>query len=297
MTAGRAVDEDFVGYAAGTAEPDLQGVALPGNARFAVRFQIVLEDWVRPPHLTASDGRSVIDFRAVSAQNYGLRVGYQRLLDVMNEHSCVASVSTTGLCGERSPQLVAEAVRRGHEVVGHAWSHGEQVAYMTEDEDRSTVERTLDALEAASGVRPTGWASGAARSGRHTVRNLLRAGLFHTNDYREADVPFVAGRLGDRRIIALPRTDEINDNYALHNFGHSPSNYVDYFKRSFDRLYRESEKHPGRVLTTVSHGTIMGHPWGAAALGECCAYTRQHADVWQAASGQIAKHYLDNLAA
>ena len=290
-----AEDEEFTGYAAGTEEPTLRGIPLPDNARFAVRIQLVLEHWDSQATLTAPDGRRVSDYRTISAQLYGVRTGFRRLLDVMDECGTVATVSTTGNCGVHWPELVDEMVRRGHEVVGHAYSQDEEVALMGEDDDYRTVMKTVAALEKASGYRPVGWASGAARRGPFTAKSLLRAGVFHTNDFREADVPFVAARLGRRRLVAMPRTDEINDNYALYNAGHTPANYVDYFKRTFDRLYVESDEHPGRVLTAVAHSTLLGRPWGAAALAECCAYTKQHADVWQTTSRAIAEHYLEKL--
>ena len=296
---------ELTGYVAGTEEPVIHGVELPNNARFAVRIQLVLEDWGELPTMAEAKhhgtpmhnngSKDFIDYREVSARLYGIRTGIHRLLRVMDETGCVASVSTSGLCGDKWPELVAEVAERGHEIVAHGYSMENEMALLSEQEDLEIVQKTITALEKATGIRPVGWASTAARRGRFTAKSNLLAGLFHTNDFREADFPFIAARMGDRRLIAMPRSDEINDNYALHNSGHSPGNYVDYFKRSFDRLYDESESEPGRVLTAVCHSTVIGHPWGASAVAECCEYTRQHEDVWQATSRQIAEHYLSKL--
>lgn len=295
--------EEVAGYIVGE-QPEIRSVALPNGARFAVRIQLVLEDWGKLPTMaeakhhgvqTPLGGADFIDYREVSARLYGLRTGIHRLLRVMEETGCIASVSTSGLCGDKWPELVAEVAEHGHEIVAHGYSMDEEMALLGEEEDFQIVAKTLDALERATGIRPVGWASTAARRGRFTAKNNLRAGLFHTNDFREADFPFVVARMGDRKLVAMPRSDEVNDNYALHNSGLAPSNYVEYFKRSFDRLYRESESEPGRVLTAVCHSTVIGHPWGASAVAECCEYTRKHEDVWQATSKQIAENYLRNL--
>ena len=295
--------EEITGYLAGE-NPEIGSVELPNGARFAVRIQLVLEDWTRLPTMAEAKHHGVrtnmgsadlIDYRELSARLYGLRTGIHRLLKVMDETGCTASVSTSGLCGDRWPEIVAEISARGHEIVAHGYSMDEEMAHMTEEEDFEVIQETLDVLERATGIRPVGWASTAARRGKFTAQNNLRAGIIHTNDFREADFPFVVARLGDRQLVAMPRSDEINDNYALHNSGLAPSNYVEYFKRSFDRLYRESEAEPGRVLTAVCHSTVIGHPWGASAVAECCDYTRQHEDVWQTTSREIAENYLRNL--
>lgn len=287
----------FTGYAAGTLEkPDVRGVPFPNGARVAVRMQLVLEEWDDTPMMKVpGTSKEVVDYREISVRNYGVRTGFHRLMDVMDEVGCKATVSTTGICGDKWPELVSYMVNKGHEVVAHGYSQAEQNSFMDEEEDYQTVLKAVSALEKASGVRPTGWASGAARRGAFTAKSLLRAGLRHTNDFREADVPFIAAQYGDLRLVAMPRTDEINDNYALHNVGHSPGNYTDYFKRTFDRLYKEGATKPGRVITAVAHSTVMGHAWGAEALGDCCRYALEHDDVWQATSSQIADNYLAGI--
>jgi allantoinase len=288
--------DTFEGYAAGTEEPDLREVPLPGGARIAVRFQLTLEDWEAPPELTGELGPGApspaIDYRVVSARMYGLRTGIFRLLDVMDEAGCVASVTTCGICGDRWPSVVAEVARRGHEIVGHGYAQEDNAAFLDEEQDYAVVTRTVAALERASGYRPVGWAGAASRRGPFTVKSLLRAGMIYTNDFREADVPFIAGRMGERRLVAMPRNDEINDNYAVLRGGYSPANYVDYFKRAFDRLHLEGERHHGRVLTAVVHATAMGRPWGASALAECVTYAKKHPDAWVTTSRAIAEHYL-----
>lgn len=297
-------DEVITGYAEGSEKPVIHGVELPNGARFAVRIQLVLEDWTDMPTMAqarshgkpmANNRSDLIDYREVSARLYGLRTGIHRLLKVLDETGCIASVSTSGICGDKWPELVAEIAEKGHEIVAHGYSMDQEQAFLDEDEDFNLVKRTLESLERATGIRPTGWASTAARRGQYTVRSNLKMGLIHTNDFREADFPFVVARMGNKKLIAMPRSDEINDNYALHNSGHAPGNYVDYFKRSFDRLYKESDSEPGRVLTAVCHSTVIGHPWGASAVAECCEYTTKHSDVWQTTSQEIAKHYLAKL--
>lgn len=286
------------GHAVGGEEPVLNGVCLPDGAPLAVRVQLTLEDWGQPPLLADAAGRptDIVDYRELSIRMYGLRTGIHRLLETMDEIDARASVTTCGIVGDRWPDIVADIAARGHEIVGHGYDQNDHAAFMDADEDLATVRRTVEALERAGGYRPVGWAGAGSRRGPYTVESLLRSGFIYTNDFREADVPFVVARMGERRLIAMPRSDEINDNYAVHNFGQSPGNFVEYFRRSFDRLLFESERNPGRVVTAICHSTIMGHPWGADAIAECVEYGRRNG-AWIATSRQIAEHYLDALPA
>lgn len=266
----------------------------PDDANLALRFELTLE-WHLDPRMTSPDGRTAIDYREISAYRYGVNVGLRRLLDVLEAVGCVAGVSVNGICAELWPDLVAEIEQRGHEVVAHGWSQYEWNALMDAEDDYDAVERTVSALARVLGHRPTGWSSAAARKGEHTDANLLRAGLDYTCDHREADLPFIIARDGQRRLLAVPRSDELTDYYAVKNFGHSPANYVDYFRCTFDRLYREAQTRPGRVISPVCHSTILGHPWGADAVRECAEYAMGHVGVWQTTNGRLARLCLGQL--
>lgn len=274
---------------------DPQPIVYPGGARLALRFGMTLE-WYAEPTVRAPDGRTATDYRVISQYRYGVNVGLRRLMDTLEAAGCVGCVSTNGIAAELWPDLVVEVAERGHEIVPHAYSQYEWNALMGEDEDRSTVKRTVEILERVSGRRQYGWSSAASRRGDFTDASLLKAGLIYTNDHRDADVPFVVARDGDRRLIALPRMDDLTDYHTIYWHGHSPGNYVDYFKRSFDRLYRESETAPGRIVTGVCHSTILGHPWGADAVAECADYALSHAGIWQATGAQLAEYALTQIA-
>lgn len=290
----------YDGYATGAGEPVLQGVELPHGAPIAVRIQLTIEDWGDPPLLRdpAGDMTTFIDHRELSARRYGLITGIHRQLEVLKDAAVTASVAVNGRAGDQWPELLADIAARGHEIVGHGYDPDQWNAVMDEQEDLEAVQHTADALERASGYRPVGWTGAGSRRGEYTVKSLLRCGYIYTNDFCESDVPFVVARMGERRLIAMSRTDVINDNYAVHDSGQSPGNYVDYFRRSCNRLIAEhSEKgNLGTVVTAVSHSTLMGHPWGADILAECVEYAREQ-DAWIATSREIAEHYLAALPA
>ncbi len=276
---------DLIGPVAG-ADPIVRPISLPNGARMAFTLQVALEAWadkMQPP-----------DWTTISLHLYGARTGIHRLMDTIDEHGVPGCIHISGLVAERWPELIAGLHKNGHEIVGHGWFQDEAMASMDEAKDLDVVRRCAEVIQQVTGVRPAGWSSHGSRRGDYTVLSLLKEGYFYTRDFRDADLPYVAAQLNDRRLLAMPRTDEINDLPITNRHGLPPSVYIEFFKRSFDQLYAEGAKAP-TCFTHVTHAYVSGKPWGAAAVAECLKYAKSHDGVWFATGREIAQHYLDNL--
>jgi peptidoglycan/xylan/chitin deacetylase (PgdA/CDA1 family) len=292
--------DDLVGPVIGD-EPDIRAIPLPGGARVAFTIQVALEAWagatVRGTTLpTPPDGQGALDWATISTQLYGPRTGAARLMRTIEERGFRACIHLSALVAERWPELVAGMAERGHEIVGHGYRQDERMATLDEQRDLEVVRRCAEIIAAVTGQRPVGWSSHGSRRGNYTVLSLLKEGYIYTRDFRDADLPYVAAQLGDRRLLAMTRTDEINDMFVVTNHGAPPSMYVEYFKRAFDQLYAEGASEP-KVMTCVAHATVFGRPWGASALAECLDYVKQFDGVWSATGREIAEHYLASLPA
>ena len=292
--------EDLIGPVAG-AEPAIRPIPLPNGARVAFTIQVALEAWsgatISGPTLPVGpDGPSNLDWATISTQLYGPRTGAARLMRTIDERGLKACIHLSALVAERWPDLVAGIARNGHEIVGHGYRQDERMDGLEEHRDLEVVRRCAEIIEDVTGQRPVGWSSHGSRRGPYTVLNLLKQGYTYTRDFRDSDVPYVAAQLGDRRLLAMTRTDEINDMFVVTHHGGAPSVYVEYFKRAFDQLYAEGATEP-KVMTCVAHATIFGRPWGASALAECLDYVRQFEGVWQATEREVAEYYLAQLAA
>lgn len=283
--------------------PTLKVVPLPNGARVAVTIQLTLEGTEKPPTSGGPLGsalsaeaiaKGVPDWAAVSDARYGPLTGIPRLLETMAKYDAPAAVTTSGIIAERYPDLLVDIVGRGHEIIGHAFSQDRPMSALDEDDDHEVIVRCCEAFEKACGYRPVGWASQGSRRGNYTVLNLLREGFIYTNDFREADIPFVVAQLGSKKLLAMPRTDQINDMFCVSRHGNAPETYVMFFKRAFDQLYEEGGD-GGRVVTAIVHGHLFGRPWGAAALGECLEYAKSRQDVWITTRRFVAEHYLSGL--
>src|SRR5205823_14009048 len=65
--------------------------------------------------------------------------------------------ATFFLIGENAaeyPQIVQRAVREGHEIGNHSWSHP-RLSKLSDDAVRQQLRRTEEAIKSAAGIRPT----------------------------------------------------------------------------------------------------------------------------------------------
>jgi len=110
----------------------------------------------------------------------------REVLARLDEHRMRATFFVLGEKAERHPEVVREAARSGHEIGLHGYTHDRLYALRSVRHLRADIARGLDAVERASGVRPTlfrapvGFVShtialSAEREGLVVVGHTLRA--------------------------------------------------------------------------------------------------------------------------
>lgn len=76
-----------------------------------------------------------------------------QLLDILAAHHIHATFFVIGQNAERAPEILQRAVREGHEIGNHSWSHP-AFAKMADASVRREIQRTDDAIRAAIGHSP-----------------------------------------------------------------------------------------------------------------------------------------------
>ena len=62
------------------------------------------------------------------------------------------------MAAERYPYLVEQCKKRGYEFIAHGTSANRMItSKMSEDEERRLIATAIDAIDEATGARPTGW--------------------------------------------------------------------------------------------------------------------------------------------
>jgi len=77
-----------------------------------------------------------------------------RLLDLLAEHHIHVTFFVVGENAAEYPEILQRAVREGHEVGNHTWSHP-NLAKTSDENVRSQIKRTEEAITNAIGSRPT----------------------------------------------------------------------------------------------------------------------------------------------
>jgi len=77
-----------------------------------------------------------------------------KLLDLLAAHHIKATFFVIGENVAEHSEIVARAAREGHEIANHSWSHP-NLGKMSGDSVRNQLQRTDDAIQNATGKRPT----------------------------------------------------------------------------------------------------------------------------------------------
>ncbi len=217
---------------------------------------------------------------------YGTRVGWGRIRDVLSQRGIPATLNACGRAVAFSPWLAAEAVSLGHEVSCHGW-RWERHAGMAEDRERDVISLGVAAVREACGVRPVGWHTRSATS-VNTRRLLLEEGgfLYDSNAYDD-DTPYTVTMAG-REHVVLPYAFDTNDMRFQRQGGFVfGDDFARYCIDAFDRLYAEGVRVP-RMLSIGLHLRIIGRPARIGGLERFLDHALSREGVWFARRDAIA---------
>jgi peptidoglycan/xylan/chitin deacetylase (PgdA/CDA1 family) len=267
----------------------------PNGKRIAVVFNVCLEAW--------SDGKApgispmgnplppgVLDTMAVSWAAYGVKTGIYRLLDAFNRHGAKTSVMVSAVIAERAPEAVKAIAQGGHEVLSHSYAMDVIPALLSDDEERSNIERCTRLLEQASGRKVAGWLSPRGTSKTTTPKLLTEAGYRWYGDVFDADLPYVQS-FGQKKIVAIPLSYDVNDMPSM-KYGNPPGMMLDAFNEVIDIAREHSDEL--RIIDVTSHAHIFGHHRGAHYYEKIIEKAVSAPDIWVGTRAQIADHVLSH---
>jgi len=217
---------------------------------------------------------------------YGTRAGWPRLRALLRQYGVTATLSCSGRAIALSPWLAQEAAQDGHEIAAHGW-RWESHAGMDEAHERAVIAKTVEALQAASGMPPVGWHTRSATS-LATRRLLAEQGgfLYDSNAYND-DLPYAVTVQG-RPHVVLPYAFDTNDMRFYNGGGFvQADDFATYCIGAFDQLRKESTRAP-RMLSIGLHLRIIGRPARIGGLEKFLAHATGVSDVWFARRDDIA---------
>ena len=293
---------DFLGYGAHPPDP-----RWPGGARVAVSFVVNVEEGAE---LSIVDGderneavyevtdevRDAPDPCRDSHFEYGTRVGYWRIMRVLDAYGAQSTLNACGRAIARSPWLARDAVDRGHEVACHGW-RWERHAGMSEPEEREAIAQACAAIKAVTGASPLGWHTRSAPS-VNTRRLLLEHGGFlYDSDSYSDDLPYYVQVEGLPHLV-LPYSFDTNDMHFHQGSQRftTAAHFAEYVIDAFDQLWAEGADTP-RMLSVGLHLRMIGRAGRIAGLDRVLRHMQDRGGAWFARRDSIARHWLQQFPA
>ena len=271
---------------------DRKPLRLPGNARVATWVIINVEEWdINEPMartmLPTPQGRSVIpDIPNFAWFDYGLRVGFWRLKEVLDRHRIRATVSLNASVCLSYPQVVEESLKSGWEIMGHGFI---QRVINAEADEREVIRRTIDTIREFTGSAPRGWMGPGLAETFETPDILAEEGIEYVCDWCNDDQPYPM-KVRSGRLVSIPYTLELNDIPIFAVQHHSSPELFRRARDQFDTLYREGAD-SARVMAISTHPYITGVPHRIKYFDMVLNYIRRFKEVEFMTGSEILDWY------
>src|SRR5471030_2662968 len=163
-----------------------------------------------------------------SERDYGNRVGVFRIMEVLDRYRIRATVALNSNICVHHPEIIEEGEKRGWEWMGHNQSNSSRLNEVPAEEEPKIIHDTLDTIARASGKRPVGWLGAGLQETWNTLDLLADAGCEYVADWGpNDDQPYIMTVAGDKKIVSLPYSYNINDKQAFESANMTPADFQD----------------------------------------------------------------------
>ena len=266
---------------------------LPKRARMVVWTIVNVEEWDidRPMPRTVltppAGGSPMPDIPNWAWHEYGNRVGFWRMLEVLDRLKIRAVLAINGTAVKSYEAISRAALERKWEFMGHGYTQRSMQAVENEAED---IRKTTEVIKAFTGKAPRGWLGPGLTETWHTPDLLVQHGYDYVADWVLDDQP-VRLTTTSRPIVNIPYTQECNDVAMMLIQHHKASEYLDRAMDQFEQLYADS-KDSARVMALVVHPYIMGAPHRLKYYRKALEQIRRKKDVLFWTGEQILNWFL-----
>ena len=270
---------------------------LPGGARMVVWVIVNIEYWdqeapmprtvLTPP----AGGTPSPDIPNWAWHEYGNRVGFWRILEVLDQFSIKAVLAINGSAIASYEPIAQAALDRGWEFMGHGFT---QRNMQKVDDERLDIRHTADAIEAFTGARPRGWLGPGLTETWEPPDLLVEEGYDYVADW-VLDDQTVDLKTRSTPIVNIPYTQECNDVAMMLIQHHAAREYYVRASDQFDQIHHDS-KESARVMALVVHPYIMGAAHRCRYFREILEKVTGHSEAVIWTGEQILDWYNDQRA-
>ena len=271
---------------------DRPRLPLPNNGRIAVWTIVNVEEWsidYPMPRQVLSPPRGeplVPDLANWAWHEYGMRVGFWRILETIQSIGQRATLATNGSVCKTYPRIIEAVLEANWEIMGHGFLQGPM--HKVPDQ-RQAIRDTIEAIRSVAGKPPRGWESPGLTETFETPDLLAEEGIEYIADWVVDDQPVeittTAGPL-----ISVPYTVEVNDIPMMALQQHTSDIFLKRGIDHFDRLYEEGAEHT-RIMAISVHPFLSGAPHRIKYLAELYDYILSKPDVCMMTGEEVLDWY------
>jgi len=272
---------------------DRPRLALPGGARLVVWVIVNIEEWnpretmprtvLTPP----AGGSPIPDIPNWAWHEYGNRVGFWRLLEVLDRLRIRAVLAINGSAIRTYESISRAALERGWEFMAHGLS---QKSMQKVPDERADIVKTTEVIREFTGRAPRGWLGPGLVETWDTPDILAEEGYEYVCDWVLDDQPVLL-KTRTRPLVSVPYTQECNDVAMMLIQHHKAKEYRDRAIDQFEQLYADAQE-SARIMALVAHPYIMGAPHRLRYFREALEHIQSRLGVVFWTGAQILEWYL-----
>jgi allantoinase len=274
---------------------DRPALSWPGGARVAVwvvpnveHYEYLppsgeVDPYPRTPHP---------DVRKFSYHDYGNRVGFWRMVEVLDRHDVTCTVSLNTAVLDHYPEVAAAMADRGWDFMSHGLYNTRYLTGMSQTEEREFLATCNRVLERHTGQRYRGMLGPNITGNAWTPDLMAECGMIFHADWVHDERPSPLLTSKREPFVALPYSYELNDAPLLMRSHVEGADYADICIAQFDRLNEDSSA-SGRMMCLPLHPFTIGQPHRIRHLDAVLGHLRRRG-AWIATATQIVEHYLEH---
>jgi allantoinase len=222
----------------------------------------------------------------VGNRDYGHRVGFFRLMGILEELSIRPVVAIDAMSAESYPAIAQWIRTHDVEVIAHGRSVTQAItARMKPDKERAYIADAKSRIAGALGVTARGWLGPSGSESGRTLQLLADAGFEYCLDWPNDEQPYYFGTTPT--LLSLPPLLELSDNQALNARGLYNARYARSIVKAAERMVADGAG-SGRLLSFTLTTFTAGQPARSRYVQEALAAVTAMDGVWTTTPAQVA---------
>lgn len=260
----------------------------PNNARVAF--------WVGPNiewyEYTPLNRPTEPEIASYSYRDYGNRIGFWRMLDVLDKHDIRCCVCLNGAMLDHCPEIRDAMVARNWDYMAHGFYNTRPITDYSIDEERAYWTDIVATVKRHTGKQIKGRLGAGGGNTVNTPDLMAEFGLLYHTDWMMDDQPVPLKVKNGAKFIHVPYSFQLND-ASLNGQHRDAAYFCQMIKDQFDVLYEEGAQ-SGKVMCVALHPYLTGKAHRAKYLDEAFRYIKSHDQVWYTTADDIAEYYMKN---